>query len=138
LAEKEQESIESHLLRRRRYLAIHGEMTEELFQVCLDNCPGLLEPDVRPEAPQPLQISLLRPVRPVPEAESPDDLFLYRLPRYLSVWLSLFRWYDRLHALVVSVQANRLPCQLYLPILVVFSQISEIDSKWSHQYCAAP
>ena len=58
---------------------------------------------------------------PMPwEAESPDDLFLYRLPRYLSVWLFLFRWYDRLHSLEVSGQADSFPCLLHLPVLVVF------------------
>jgi hypothetical protein len=126
MTENEKESIESHLLRCRRHLAIHGEMTEELFQVVLDNCPWLLETHICPEEPQPLQITLLRPIRPVPKAESPDDLFFYCLPRYPSVYLFLFHWYDRLHPCEIPIQADSLPCLLHLPVLILFSQILEI------------
>jgi len=43
-----------------------------------------------PNPPEPGQIALLCPVAPMLEAESLGDLILYRLPRYLSVWLFLF------------------------------------------------
>jgi hypothetical protein len=65
----------------------------------------------------------------VPKAESPDCLIPYRLPRYLSVWLFLFRWYDRLHPCEVSVQVDRLPRLLHLPVLVVFSEILEVGDN---------
>lgn len=49
MAEKEEKGIESYTLRCRRYLAVHSQMTEEVFQVLLVHRPRLLESQVGSE-----------------------------------------------------------------------------------------
>jgi hypothetical protein len=49
MAEQEEKGIESYALRCRRNPAVHGQMTEELFQVLLVHQPRLLESQVGSE-----------------------------------------------------------------------------------------